>query len=159
METIPQLHKTFVYRKNGKLHRKQNGELQIEPSELLNQTNGYYYTFFMGSNRLTSRLIYMYHYGEIPKGLLVDHINQDKKDNRIENLRLVTKQENEFNSKAKGYYYAKEGERCGNVWRATIRINNKQINLGHYKTEDKAREAYLSAKEKYHKIEERTNAC
>ncbi|WPJ55995.1 hypothetical protein RCIP0099_00042 [Klebsiella phage RCIP0099] len=57
------------------------------------------------------RLVWFMHYGDIPEGLMVDHINLDRCDNRIENLRLVDKSGNAQNSKWKGYFWAKrEGE-------------------------------------------------
>jgi hypothetical protein len=37
--------------------------------------------------------------GEIPDGLVIDHINQIRNDNRIENLRYITQQENCMNTK------------------------------------------------------------
>ena len=40
------------------------------------------------------RFIWEYFKGEIPTNLEIDHINGDKKDNRLENLRLVTPAEN-----------------------------------------------------------------
>lgn len=43
------------------------------------------------------RLIWIYHNGAIPSGLLIDHIDKDKLNNRIENLRLVTPAENQRN--------------------------------------------------------------
>lgn len=55
------------------------------------------------NKKLTSchRIIWEMHNGSIPKGLEVDHINRVRDDNRIENLRLVTKSENALNSKLK----------------------------------------------------------
>ena len=47
------------------------------------------------------RLIYECFNGLIPDGLVVDHINRNKLDNRLENLRLVTQQENCLNSASK----------------------------------------------------------
>ena len=40
------------------------------------------------------RLIYETFYGPIPKGMEVDHRNNNKKDNRLENLQLLTSKEN-----------------------------------------------------------------
>jgi hypothetical protein len=78
----------------------------------------------------------------------IDHINMNKKDNRICNLRPVTNQENSFNSNAKGYTF----DRYTNKWRAQLNLNGKHICLGRYKTEKEARQAYLLGKEKYHII-------
>lgn len=52
-----------------------------------------------GRKYLRSRLVYILHYGMIPDGMQVDHIYGDTTDDRIENLRLVSNQENSLNSK------------------------------------------------------------
>jgi hypothetical protein len=79
----------------------------------------------------------------------LDHINGLRHDNRICNLRPVTHQQNSWNRvNAKGYYMIKGRDR----YRAEIKLNNKKIYLGFYKTEQEARKAYLQAKEIYHKI-------
>jgi hypothetical protein len=79
----------------------------------------------------------------------IDHINGIKTDNRICNLRSVTHQQNQWNrNTAKGYYFDKNA----NKYRAEIRLNNKNIYLGLYHSEEEARNAYLQAKEIYHKI-------
>jgi len=79
----------------------------------------------------------------------LDHINGVKTDNRICNLRSVTHQQNNWNRvNAKGYTIIKNS----NKYRAEIRLNTKKIYLGSYNTEQEARNAYLAAKEIYHKI-------
>jgi len=79
----------------------------------------------------------------------LDHINGIRNDNRICNLRSVTRQQNNWNrTKAKGYYWSKNNQK----WRAQIYLNKGQIHLGLFKTEQEARNAYLQAKEKYHII-------
>ena len=79
----------------------------------------------------------------------IDHINGVTGDNRICNLRNVTRQQNSWNrTRAKGYYW----DKATNKWLAQIAFNKKDMNLGRYTTEQEARQAYLNAKEKYHII-------
>ena len=77
----------------------------------------------------------------------IDHYDNNKKNNNIENLRIVTHSENGQNKvTTKGYYWAKKDKK----YRAQIRANKKCYNLGTYDTAEEAREAYLIAKNKYH---------
>lgn len=79
----------------------------------------------------------------------IDHINGIRYDNRICNLRAVTKQQNQWNrTKAKGYHWHMLTQK----YAAQIRINKKAIHLGLFNTEEEAQNAYLQAKEIYHKI-------
>mgnify|MGYP003655080526 CR=1 FL=1 len=79
----------------------------------------------------------------------IDHENGIKTDNRVENLRQVTHQQNQWNrTKAKGYTFRKRDK----IWYAQIQINGKQLHLGSYDTEEEARTAYLRAKEIHHVI-------
>lgn len=78
----------------------------------------------------------------------IDHINGIRDDNRIENLRVVTHQQNNWNQvRAKGYYLRPNG-----TYQVQISLNDKKIYIGTYDTEDEARQAYLEAKLKYHNI-------
>ena len=86
-------------------------------------------------------------YGNVDFEML-DHINRDKSDNRICNLRIVNNQKNAFNTNAKGYYFHKNT----NKWRAQIQVEKKRIHLGLFNTEEEARNVYLEAKKKYHII-------
>ena len=78
----------------------------------------------------------------------IDHINRDSTDNRIENLRILTNQQNQFNRNAKGYCWNKHA----NKWRARISVNGKVKHLGLFDNEEDAHIAYLKAKEIYHII-------
>jgi len=78
----------------------------------------------------------------------IDHINRNRTDNRISNLRNVTHQANTWNRSVKGYDYFKSRKK----YRSRISIDNKQIYLGYYDTPEEARQAYLNAKQKYHVI-------
>jgi hypothetical protein len=77
----------------------------------------------------------------------IDHIDECRSNNNIENLRVVNSSENQQNkSKTKGYYWNKSKSK----YQANIRINKKTIHLGRYDTEEEAREAYLKGKEIHH---------
>ena len=75
-------------------------------------------------------------FGAPPYGLVTDHINQDKLDNRACNLRCVNKSINGFNRKAnknntsghKGVNYAKHTGK----WRAAIGRDGVTVCLGYY---------------------------
>ena len=77
----------------------------------------------------------------------VDHIDGDKTNNNISNLRWATHSENMQNKRAaKGYTW----HRQHNKWMAQISVNKKVIFLGLYDTEEDARQAYLDAKKIHH---------
>lgn len=77
----------------------------------------------------------------------IDHIDRDKQNNNIENLRKVTHQQNCWNrTTAKGYYWHKASEK----WVAKIQVNGKSIHLGCFDTEAEARDAYVNVKHIYH---------
>jgi len=80
----------------------------------------------------------------------IDHINHSRTDNSIENLRVVTNQQNHFNrSNVKGYTWSKRDSK----WRAQIMLNQKNKHLGLFEKEEDARAAYLDAKKIYHKFD------
>lgn len=76
----------------------------------------------------------------------VDHINGNGLDNRIENLRVCSRTQNNGNrrkiakksSKYKGVHFDKQT----NKWRAEITHEGKRIRLGRFKTEKEAVNAY-----------------
>tara|TARA_R110002153_G_scaffold231214_6_gene384448 strand:+ start:1111 stop:1572 length:462 start_codon:yes stop_codon:yes gene_type:complete len=84
---------------------------------------------------------------ENPKEI-VDHIDRNKLNNNVVNLRIVTKQQNAFNTNSKGYFWDKPR----NKWRSRISVSGKHVHLGRYKTEACARYAYLTAKNHYHQF-------
>lgn len=75
---------------------------------------------------------------------VVDHINNNKLDNRVENLQIITQRENASKDK-KGYsskYVGVHITRLKNRWRACITIDSKQIDLGSFINEYDAHLAY-----------------
>lgn len=81
--------------------------------------------------------------GPCPKGMVINHINSVKSDNRLENLEYVHQRENVTHaSKRKhltGAYYNKFHKR----WQSMLHHNNKKIHLGAFHTEIEAHEAYM----------------
>jgi hypothetical protein len=84
----------------------------------------------------------------------IDHINGVKDDNRICNLRLVTRSQNKQNMGAvKGSASLLKGahwESARRKWRSTIVIDGKNIFLGRFDTDREAAAAYAIAAKKYH---------
>jgi hypothetical protein len=80
---------------------------------------------------------------------VVDHINNNHKDNRVENLRLVSARENTYKDKPIGKYTSNyKGvyfDKSQNKWIARINIKFESFNLGSFKSELDARDKYLKA--------------
>lgn len=97
------------------------------------------------------RLAWLYVTGEYPSDD-IDHINGDKSDNRIVNLRPATRTENNYNRKTqknnktgvKGVYPHKDR------YRSQLVIDGKAVHLGVFQTIEEARKVYMEAAKKYH---------
>jgi hypothetical protein len=79
----------------------------------------------------------------------VDHINGDQADDRLANLRVVTHQQNMWNTKVRadshsGLKGAFLDSRSGK-YRSAIKVNGKRLHLGTFDTAEKAHEAYCHA--------------
>lgn len=103
---------------------------------------------------LAHRLAWLYVHGSWPEGQ-IDHINGIRTDNRICNLRDVSRSIN-----AQNVHGARKDNKLGLLgvcWReaskkfiAQIQVAGKVRHLGMFRTAEDAHEAYLKAKRKYH---------
>lgn len=111
--------------------------------------DGYIRVRRAGKEYRAHRLIWELFNGPIPEGMLIDHIDGDILNNRIENLRLATRQQNNVNSKGSGRY-AKGVVKNGKKFRARMQLMGKFIELGSYDTEEEASEAYKNKAKEIH---------
>lgn len=98
------------------------------------------------------RLAWMLYYGEWPKGA-IDHIDGDRANNRIANLRVATNSENAQNQR-KAMKHNKLGilgvSRVGGKYRTKVHLNGRDYYLGVFDTPEEAHEAYVKAKRELH---------
>lgn len=105
-------------------------------------------------NYKAHRLAWLCTYGELPSSML-DHINGNRSDNRIENLRQVTNCVNQrnvvaANSNSKSGLRGAAWSKSVKKWRAQIKVNGKDVSLGYFDTKEEAHEAYMKAKRQHH---------
>jgi hypothetical protein len=125
-----------IYGKRGnEIKRKRKGYIQINGTSFgCGYVAGHHFGFYC-----------IYGHTDFEQ---LDHINRNRMDNRIMNLRMVTNQQNQFNREPKGYYWHK----VQNLYRAAIRVNGRLIDLGGFKTKEEATAKYYQEKSKYHTI-------
>ncbi len=116
--------------------------------------NGYVYVGFLGAQYRAHRLAWFVTHGRWPKDG-IDHIDGNKQNNRISNLREADSLENNQNmrsarSTSKSGLLGAFFEASSGKWRSTIRVNGKNHNIGRFATAQEAHEAYVNAKRRLH---------
>ena len=117
------------------------------------KSSGYLYVKVHGRLYLVHRIVMLMCYGFYGEGLEVDHINHVRNDNRLFNLRFVTRSENSKNqsvsskntSGVTGVYFSKAKKK----YIAQIKVNREVIYLGIFETLEGAAEARRQADRKY----------
>jgi hypothetical protein len=108
-------------------------------------SHGYLTIMVDGKNYRCHRLAWLYVYGEFPNGHL-DHINREKTDNRISNLRVASKKQNaentgiQANNKSghRGVFWNSQKSK----WHARIKHHGKTLHLGFFDDPLNASNAY-----------------
>lgn len=104
---------------------------------------GYTHIIVEGKLYQAHRLIWIYHHGDIPEGLYVDHVNEIKDDNSIENLRLLNNKQNNSRSKkpsGKGKFLGVEQNSSGR-YAARIYHEDREEYIGTFDTAEEAAKA------------------
>lgn len=138
----------FLYCKEDRLPRKRKGDIAC----IFHKNSGYRRIKFKQKSYFAHRVVWLLHYGEWPKDTL-DHINGIKTDNRIENLRDVSKRENSSwtYKHRSGHLIGTSFVKSKNKWSAKIKLGNKKIHLGLFKTAEEANDVYLKTLNQWEK--------
>ena len=134
------LKELFDYRDGVLINRFTRGPRAVKGSNAgnINPSNGYWRVTIGGKTYQLSRVIWFWHHGDLDASKVIDHIDGNPQNNKIENLRLCTQQQNEWNKAAKGCTFEK------GKWRARYKHNGKSHHIGLYETQEEAQAAYLS---------------
>lgn len=100
-----------------------------------------------------SRLVWIYHFGEIPEGMQIDHIDRNRHNNVIGNLRTVTASTNMRNRRILGKtskYRGVSWDSTIRAWRVTLVHPGRNIYVGLSSTEEQAAAMYDAAVELLH---------
>lgn len=138
---------------------KYDGQWAGRISEGLDSVTGYLRTRLNGKRYNTHNLIWIYHKGDIPAGLTVDHRDLNKENNLIGNFRLATdSQQNSYKKtsitkrkhklpKGVSVIFSSNGTAS---YRAAIKKDKKRIYYGGFKTSEEAEAKYKKEAIKLH---------
>ena len=130
----------------------ENGDVEnVKTKRILKpqtDTPGYLYVILYKDGKRTNmkihRLIALHYIQNSENKKCIDHIDRNKQNNNIDNLRWVTCSENQLNTaiRGKSKYRGVSFHKQTNKWRAHIRIDSKIKHIGLYETEIEAAKAY-----------------
>ena len=146
---------TFRY-EDGNLFYKNNVSAKQKAQAkagYIDKKKGYVRVYFDNKLFYLHRIIFLMHYGYCPE--IIDHIDRNGLNNKIENLRPASRAQNQFNSKQmvnntsghKNVFWCKRANR----WIVKFNINNKQIQCGMFKCINEAIDHAKICRNKYHK--------
>lgn len=144
METsnlIDLLHDMFYYYEGNLIrltYRAPNAKAG-DKAGYVSKADGYTRVNIDGKNYLLHRLIFLMHNNYIPK--YIDHIDGDKSNNRIENLREATSNQNNYNGKPiskTSKYRGVSKDHTGGKWLARVHYKGKRYHIGLFTEEHKA---------------------
>lgn len=147
------LHEILEY-KDGKLYwkKKTAGCVKIGNEAGTNNGKNYLIIPIKYKHYYAHRIIFMMHHKYVP--YIVDHIDGNRLNNKIENLREATHNQNSANQKLPKNNTSKEKNvfwnKSKNKWQVAISVNNKLKHIGTFLDFDLAKKAAYDARIKYH---------
>jgi hypothetical protein len=144
------LHSLFEYKDGDLIWKVKNTKGKIAGSL---KPTGYTVIEVDGKNIMAHRLVWIMHNGNFEG--YIDHIDGNRSNNRIENLRVVDRTKNQWNRKishnnpigVKGVRFRKDS----NKFEARLTVNGKRMVLGSFKDLELAQLVVMEARNKYHK--------
>lgn len=140
--------KHYVVYQNNALYWKNPTSNRVKVGDKVGskQPNGYLGTTINKQFWYIHQLVYLYHNPEgYSNNFVIDHIDNNRTNNSIKNLRLVSVQENNFNmSNTKGYIKHKD------KYVAKITLNKQVYQIGTFATPEEATKAYNTVKPVLH---------
>jgi len=126
----------FIWKIGTKMRGKEAGTIK--------RVDGYRRIFYNGKFYSCANIAWLISTGEWPEEE-IDHINCDREDNRLANLRPATRKQNAANKKAYGKTGARGVVLIKGRYQARIQANKKMVHLGCFDTLEEAAQAYRSA--------------
>jgi hypothetical protein len=152
--TVEQLKEFFIYNpETGLFSRKKiRRGVSIDKKVGCARPDGYVIVQFNGKFYYAHALAWLYMTGAWAP-FDIDHINENKSDNRWCNLRQATRSQNQAhrgpNRRNTSGYKGVSWDKCSKKWKSQIRVNYKLIYLGVFSSKEDAFEAYQIAAREY----------
>ena len=142
----------FYYQDGFLVWKKSFGTIKVGKRVESISNRGYVVVQVAKKRYLAHRIIWLLLNGRMPT--MIDHVDGNKRNNLIENLREVDNTLNHWNEKKrstnksghKGVWWHKQSNR----WEASCRVNKKQITVGRYERIEDAVEAIRKFREQHH---------
>lgn len=150
--TIEKIKTHFEY-KDGNLYWKKPTSRTVKIGNLAGcESNGYRIIRINGKYIYMHQAIYLLFHGYIPK--IIDHVDNNRKNSKIENLREATKAQNAWNAKlncrntsgVRGVSWNKQTKK----WRAALMVNGKSLHLGRFSDIQDAENAVKLARKQHY---------
>ena len=134
------LRERFEYKDGALYYKVDRGRSRAGDPAGTPTDKGYLRTYVQGKTYPNHRLIYYIVTGENPGEKVVDHIDRDRGNNSIENLRVLSHTGNQLNRESCGF------SKYGNRYRSRIRYKDAWIHLGYFDSAEEAHSCYLEFK-------------